>query len=52
MFILHRITRLLPTHSPDLHIMSVSTEELFFKSSQFAVVGASKDETKVGNKVS
>ncbi|CCO32371.1 hypothetical protein RSOLAG1IB_10198 [Rhizoctonia solani AG-1 IB] len=31
--------------------MSASTEELFFKSSQFAVVGASKDETKVGNKL-
>ncbi|CAE6462444.1 unnamed protein product [Rhizoctonia solani] len=45
----HRISRLLSSLPSSRRTMS--TEALFFKSSQFAVVGASKDQSKYGTKI-
>ncbi|KAF8684237.1 CoA binding domain [Rhizoctonia solani] len=51
MFRLQTISRLLSSQPPDPRIFNMSAQTLFFKSSQFAVVGASKDQTKFGTKI-
>ncbi|CAE6529118.1 unnamed protein product [Rhizoctonia solani] len=51
MSLLHRVSRLLPTLPLNPRTMSTKAQTLFFKSAQFAVAGASKDQTKYGTKV-
>ncbi|CAE6345296.1 unnamed protein product [Rhizoctonia solani] len=51
MFSPHRISRILSTLPLNPRTMSTQAQTLFFKSPQFAVVGASKDQSKYGTKI-